>query len=186
MSFSNQAGEATHRRLRMGAFWVVLLCGLFAAFVALAGCSASTPQEDAAADKEAIEEADEAAQKGEVDENSVHEMVCLPLIDYGMTDFFGQEYLWGVTIEDTHQVVVLHIGEGGIVDEEGNMVDEASLKNGDIIECQFDMIALSYPGQVSVDEAIFVREGGQAATEPYLADLEALKNSATDVANEVE
>lgn len=154
---------------------VILALGAVVALGALTGCNASTQQEAESADQKA-EEAGE----------TTHELVCLPTVDYGITDFFGQEYLWGTEIEGVRQLLIVHFGEGGIVNKEGQPVDEKSLKPGDIIECSFDMIAQSYPGQVSVDQATLIEEAGSNACIPYYPELEELQRSAVDVDNEVE
>ena len=149
-----------------------------------------TTEETNAEDQAALEgqstgEVTEGAAEGEATvsnvESGVHEMVYMPTEAIQIDDLFGEQGLWGVMINGSPDVVVLHIGEGGLVDEAGQPMEISSIQPGDMITCSFDMITNSYPGQVTVESATFIGDGGEEAIQPYLDALTQLEGSAIGV-----
>ncbi len=115
---------------------------------------------------------------GRVSSDDEHEMVYIPASYISSEeDFFGEPGLFGVTINGQPEVIVVHIGVGGLRNSQGKVIGIDDLETGDIVRCSFNMITMSIPGQTSVNMAQLVRKGGVEALAPYRSAIDALKSS---------
>ena len=155
--------------------FVFVFTGLFVLSLAmLTGCSEEKPQREEVNtnENENVLESDDSATI-----DNIHELVYLGNNGEILSaEEFDGDGLWGVTMGGSDDVVILHIGEGGIVDEAGNKLDFSELQYGDVVEAEFDIVSLSFPGQVSVEQIVFLRHGGDSEAAPYEKVLVEMEN----------
>ncbi len=173
------AQKAMSFHVRLFTFVVVVAFALCA--LLLAGC-ANEGNAGAANDQNAT--AGEDAGNAAAEDADTHELVYIPFSYLGIEDdLFDENALWGVTLGDVPQILVMHIADG-VIGENGEKIPLADLQPGDIVKATFTQIAQSYPGQISVDTCEFVRHGGTEAITPYDSEITAYEDAAiTDGGN---
>ncbi len=175
------AQKAVSFHVRLFTFVVVVAFALCA--LLLAGCT-NEGNAGAADNQSAI--AGEDAGNAAAEDADTHELVYIPLSYLsigGEEDLFEENALWGVTLGDVPQILVMHIADG-IIGENGENIPLSDLQPGDIVKATFTQIASSYPGQISVDTCEFVRHGGTEAITPYDSEITAYEDAVvTDAVN---